>query len=91
MSAVPEVRRRCGGRKACNFNQNNHVVIQNDSPQRAGRAAADESGVWMARKGAQDELRLQLRDGGMLSGAVDENLSLESEAGYGGELAAIGA
>ncbi|CSP69101.1 phage tail protein [Escherichia coli] len=24
-------------------------------------------------------------------GAVDENLSLESEAGYGGELAAIGA
>ncbi|HHP3341526.1 TPA: phage tail tape measure protein [Escherichia coli] len=38
-----------------NFNQNNHVVIQNDGIN--GQA------------GPQDELRLQLRDGGMLSGS----------------------
>ncbi|EFG1229639.1 phage tail tape measure protein [Escherichia albertii] len=52
-----------------NFNQNNHVVIQNDGPN--GRAGPQlmKAVYEMARKGAQDELRLQLRDGGMLSGS----------------------
>ncbi|WP_096886082.1 phage tail tape measure protein [Escherichia coli] len=52
-----------------NFNQNNHVVIQNHGPN--GRAGPQlmKAVYEMARKGAQDELRLQLRDGGMLSGS----------------------
>ncbi|HFF0929378.1 TPA: phage tail tape measure protein [Escherichia coli] len=52
-----------------NFNQNNYVVIQNDGPN--GRAGPQlmKAVYEMARKGAQDELRLQLRDGGMLSGS----------------------
>ena len=52
-----------------NFNQNNHVVIQNDGPN--GRAGPQlmKAVYEMTRKGAQDELRLQLRDGGMLSGS----------------------
>ena len=52
-----------------NFNQNNHVVIQNDGPN--GRAGPQlmKAVYEMARKGAQDELRLQLRDGGLLSGS----------------------
>ncbi|WP_261634925.1 phage tail tape measure protein [Escherichia coli] len=52
-----------------NFNQNNHVVIQNDGPN--GRAGPQlmKAVYEMARKGAQDEIRLQLRDGGMLSGS----------------------
>ncbi|EGE7148275.1 hypothetical protein HI429_005117 [Escherichia coli] len=45
----------------------------------------------MARKGAQDEIQAQLRDAVCYRGAGDENISLESEAGYGGELAAVGA
>lgn len=52
-----------------NFNQNNYVVIQNDGPN--GRAGPQlmKAVYEMARKGAQDELRLQLRDGGLLSGS----------------------
>ena len=62
----PAQMRRAGG---INFNENNHVVIQNDGPN--GRAGPQlmKAVYEMARKGAQDELRLQLRDGGMLSGS----------------------
>ncbi|EHW2727938.1 phage tail tape measure protein [Escherichia coli] len=51
------------------FEQNNNVVIQNDGIN--GRAGPQlmKAVYDMARKGAQDELRLQLRDGGMLSGS----------------------
>ncbi|EFX2437743.1 TPA: phage tail tape measure protein [Escherichia coli] len=52
-----------------NFNQNNHVVIQNDGPNGQAGPQMLKAVYDMARKGAQDELRLQLRDGGMLSGS----------------------
>ncbi|EOS7244644.1 phage tail tape measure protein, partial [Escherichia coli] len=52
-----------------NFNQNNHVVIQNDGINGQAGAQLMKAVYDMARKGAQDELRLQLRDGGMLSGS----------------------
>ncbi|MCX1960558.1 phage tail tape measure protein [Escherichia coli] len=52
-----------------NFNQNNHVVIQNDSINGQAGPQLMKAVYDMARKGAQDELRLQLRDGGMLSGS----------------------
>ncbi len=74
-----------------NFNQNNHVVIQNDGINGQAGPQLMKAVYDMARKGAQDELRLQLRDAVCYQGAGDENISLESEAGYGGELAAIGA
>ncbi|EOO6282930.1 phage tail tape measure protein, partial [Escherichia coli] len=51
-----------------NFNQNNHVVIQNDGINGQAGPQLMKAVYEMARKGAQDELRLQLRDGGMLSG-----------------------
>ncbi|EED1048900.1 phage tail tape measure protein, partial [Escherichia coli] len=50
-----------------NFNQNNHVVIQNDGINGQAGPQLMKAVYDMARKGAQDELRLQLRDGGMLS------------------------
>ncbi|EOK7931009.1 phage tail tape measure protein, partial [Escherichia coli] len=50
-----------------NFNQNNHVVIQNDGTNGQAGPQLMKAVYDMARKGAQDELRLQLRDGGMLS------------------------
>ncbi len=52
-----------------NFNQNNHVVIQNDGINGQAGPQMLKAVYDMARKGAQDELRLQLRDGGMLSGS----------------------
>ncbi|EOK6446548.1 phage tail tape measure protein [Escherichia coli] len=52
-----------------NFNQNNHVVIQNDGINGQAGPQLMKAVYDMARKGAQDELRLQLRDGGMLSGS----------------------
>ncbi|RAX33091.1 UNVERIFIED_CONTAM: phage tail tape measure protein [Escherichia coli] len=52
-----------------NFNQNNHVVIQNDGPNGQAGPQMLKAVYDMARKGAQDELRLQLRDGGLLSGS----------------------
>ena len=52
-----------------NFNQNNHVVIQNDSINGQAGPQLMKAVYEMARKGAQDELRLQLRDGGLLSGS----------------------
>ena len=51
------------------FNQNNHVVIQNDGTNGQAGPQLMKAVYDMARKGAQDELRLQLRDGGMLSGS----------------------
>ncbi|EHU98029.1 phage tail tape measure protein, lambda family [Escherichia coli DEC4B] len=52
-----------------NFNQNNYVVIQNDGINGQAGPQLMKAVYDMARKGAQDELRLQLRDGGMLSGS----------------------
>ena len=52
-----------------NFNQNNHVVIQNDGINGQAGPQLMKAVYDMARKGAQDELRMQLRDGGMLSGS----------------------
>ncbi|HBE5834838.1 TPA: phage tail tape measure protein [Escherichia coli] len=52
-----------------NFNQNNHVVIQNDGINGQAGPQMLKAVYDMARKGAQDELRLQLRDGGLLSGS----------------------
>ncbi|HBP8857077.1 TPA: phage tail tape measure protein [Escherichia coli] len=52
-----------------NFNQNNHVVIQNDGINGQAGSQLMKAVYDMARKGAQDELRLQLRDGGLLSGS----------------------
>ncbi|MDX4965723.1 phage tail tape measure protein [Escherichia coli] len=51
-----------------NFNQNNHVVIQNDGINGQAGPQLLKAVYDMARKGAQDELRLQLRDGGVFSG-----------------------
>ncbi|BDW04765.1 hypothetical protein F02E060_0875 [Escherichia coli] len=50
------------------FNQNNHVVIQNDGTN--GQAGPQLMKVVydMARKGAQDEIQAQMRDGGVFSG-----------------------
>ncbi|WP_407239459.1 phage tail tape measure protein [Escherichia coli] len=74
-----------------NFNQNNHVVIQNDGPN--GRAGPQlmKAVYEMARKGHRMNSGCSCVMAVCYQGAVDENLSLESEAGYGGELAAIGA
>ncbi|EGP2066797.1 phage tail tape measure protein, partial [Escherichia coli] len=74
-----------------NFNQNNHVVIQNDGTNGQAGPQLMKAVYDMARKGAQDEIQAQLRDAVCYRGAGDENISLESEAGYGGELAAVGA
>ncbi|HAH3118901.1 TPA: phage tail tape measure protein [Escherichia coli] len=51
------------------FEQNNNVVIQNDGINGQAGPQLMKAVYDMARKGAQDELRLQLRDGGMLSGS----------------------
>ncbi|MEE7072045.1 phage tail tape measure protein [Escherichia coli OX25:H6] len=51
------------------FEQNNSVVIQNDGINGQAGPQLMKAVYDMARKGAQDELRLQLRDGGMLSGS----------------------
>ncbi|BDQ70765.1 phage tail length tape measure protein [Escherichia coli] len=52
-----------------NFNQNNHVVIQNDGINGQAGPQLMKAVYDMARKGAQDEIQAQLRDGGMLSGS----------------------
>ncbi len=67
-----------------NFNQNNHVVIQNDGINGQAGPQMLKAVYDMARKGAQDELRLQLRDGGMLSRSRRwEQLRRESEPDVG--------
>ncbi|EFA6172229.1 phage tail tape measure protein, partial [Escherichia coli] len=65
-AGIPAQMRRVEG---INFNQNNHVVIQNDGINGQAGPQMLKAVYDMARKGAQDELRLQLRDGGMLSGS----------------------
>ncbi len=50
------------------FNQNNHVVIQNDGTNGQAGPQLMKAVYDMARKGAQDEFLLQLRDGGFFSG-----------------------
>ncbi|HDX9246939.1 TPA: phage tail tape measure protein, partial [Escherichia coli] len=51
-----------------NFNQNNHVVIQNDGTNGLPGPQMMKAVYDMARKGAQDEIQTQMRDGGLFSG-----------------------
>ncbi|ELV7076583.1 phage tail tape measure protein [Escherichia coli] len=51
-----------------NFNQNNHVVIQNDGTNGLAGPQLMKAVYDMARKGAQDEIQAQMRDGGVFSG-----------------------
>ncbi|EGK6906776.1 phage tail tape measure protein [Escherichia coli] len=51
-----------------NFNQNNHVVIQNDGTRGQAGPQLMKAVYDMARKGAQDEIQAQMRDGGVFSG-----------------------
>ncbi|EGM3942870.1 phage tail tape measure protein [Escherichia coli] len=51
-----------------NFNQNNHVVIQNDGTNGQAGPQMMKAVYDMARKGAQDEIQTQMRDGGLFSG-----------------------
>ncbi|EPN1423354.1 phage tail tape measure protein, partial [Escherichia coli] len=50
------------------FNQNNHVVIQNDGTNGQAGPQLMKAVYDMARKGAQDETQAQMRDGGVFSG-----------------------
>ncbi|EMX4806335.1 phage tail tape measure protein [Escherichia coli] len=50
------------------FNQNNHVVIQNDGTNGQAGPQLMKAVYGMARKGAQDEIQAQMRDGGVFSG-----------------------
>ncbi|ELV0971314.1 phage tail tape measure protein [Escherichia coli] len=50
------------------FNQNNHVVIQNDGTNGQAWPQLMKAVYDMARKGAQDEIQAQMRDGGVFSG-----------------------
>ncbi|HCB7952580.1 TPA: phage tail tape measure protein, partial [Escherichia coli] len=50
-----------------NFNQNNHVVIQNDGTNGQAGPQLMKAVYDMARKGAQDEIQAQMRDGGVFS------------------------
>ncbi|CAD6031475.1 phage tail tape measure protein [Escherichia coli] len=51
-----------------NFNQNNHVVIQNDGTNGLPGPQMLKAVYDMARKGARDEIQAQMRDGGVFSG-----------------------
>ncbi|EEX4509518.1 phage tail tape measure protein [Escherichia coli] len=51
-----------------NFNQNNHVVIQNDGINGQAGPQLLKAVYDMARKGARDEIQAQMRDGGVFSG-----------------------
>ncbi len=74
-----------------NFNQNNHVVIQNDGINGQAGPQLMKAVYDMARKGRRMSSGCSCVMAVCYQGAGDENISLESEAGYGGELAAIGA
>ncbi|ENE1389314.1 phage tail tape measure protein, partial [Escherichia coli] len=50
------------------FNQNNHVVIQNDGTNGQAGPQLMKAVYDMVRKGAQDEIQAQMRDGGVFSG-----------------------
>ncbi|AWJ54272.1 phage tail tape measure protein [Escherichia coli O26 str. RM10386] len=73
------------------FNQNNHVVIQNDGTNGQAGPQLMKAVYDMARKGRRMRFRRRCVMAASFPEAGDENISLESEAGYGGELAAIGA
>ncbi|MZW68476.1 phage tail tape measure protein, partial [Escherichia coli] len=51
-----------------NFNQKNHVVIQNDGINGQAGPQLMKAVYDMARKGARDEIQAQMRDGGLFSG-----------------------
>ncbi|HIE1972612.1 TPA: phage tail tape measure protein [Escherichia coli] len=50
------------------FEQNNHVVIQNDGTSGQAGPQLLKAVYDMARKGARDEIQAQMRDGGVFSG-----------------------
>ncbi|MEF6619080.1 phage tail tape measure protein, partial [Escherichia coli] len=50
------------------FEQNNHVVINNDGTNGQIGPAALKAVYDMARKGARDEIQTKMRDGGLFSG-----------------------
>ncbi|HDD8416951.1 TPA: phage tail tape measure protein, partial [Escherichia coli] len=50
------------------FEQNNHVVIQNDGTNGLPGPQMMKAVYDMARKGARDEIQAQMRDGGLFSG-----------------------
>lgn len=50
------------------FEQNNHVVIQNDGTNGLPGPQMLKAVYDMARKGARDEIQAQMRDGGLFSG-----------------------
>ncbi len=50
------------------FEQNNHVVINNNGTNGQIGPAALKAVYDMARKGARDEIQTQMRDGGLFSG-----------------------
>ncbi len=54
--------------ESINFNQNNHVVIQNDGTNGLPGPQMMKAVYDMARKGARDEIQAQMRDGGLFSG-----------------------
>ncbi|WP_150002984.1 phage tail tape measure protein, partial [Escherichia albertii] len=57
-----------GGSGMAMFEQNNHVVINNDGTNGQIGPAALKAVYDMARKGARDEIQTQMRDGGLFSG-----------------------
>lgn len=69
-SAGSEVMKRTPGRSQASgtFEQNNHVVINNDGTNGQIGPAALKAVYDMARKGARDEIQTQMRDGGLFSG-----------------------
>ncbi|STJ55494.1 putative phage tail tape measure protein [Escherichia coli] len=60
--------RTAGRRASGKFEQNNHVVINNDGTNGQIGPAALKAVYDMARKGARDEIQTQMRDGGLFSG-----------------------
>lgn len=50
------------------FEQNNHLVIQNDAANGQAGPQMLKAVYDMARKGARDEIQAQMRDGGLFSG-----------------------
>ncbi|OUF99549.1 tail tape measure protein H, partial [Escherichia coli] len=50
------------------FEQNNHVVINNDGTNGLPGPQMMKAVYDMARKGARDEIQAQMRDGGLFSG-----------------------
>lgn len=66
-----------------NFNQNNHVVIQNDGTNGLPCPQMMKAVYDMARKGARDEIRYRCAMVVCSPEVDDENLPLESETRYG--------